>query len=472
MRKTFRSSFAILSFALCAAATATTLSTSARAQPVSDMDRAAARDLFREGVELQKTSRFAEALDRFTRANAVISAPTNMLRIAECHAALGHLIEALEMYRALQRYPMASNPPPAFAQAVDQGREEMKTVEPRVPELKIDVTPAQVPTLTVTIDDQPLNGALVGASRPINPGVHKIAASAPGYSRAEQTVDMKEKARQSITLNLTSTGGVIYGPAGAGANSPYVQISPAQQGSAQGASDRPPAYNEGEKPRPPADLRSRSSFFIGPRLSLALPAGYYVADGNSVSMSDVAGAGGALGAEAGIRFARIFYFSLLLEGTKYGEKTTSGAISGSSRVDVKYSATSFLAAGKFGIITNPDGFAFLADIGVGYRAFSVDATAGNLSTNTSAKSPDFLVGIGMHFKAGKVLRLVPKIDLSVGSFGDTDDSSTTTPNLSNSSSHVLWTIGLGGYFDINLDKRSAAKAASSPLAPPTSKATL
>ena len=440
-----------------------TFSTQAHAQPVSDMDRAAARDLFREGVELQRASRFAEALDRFTRANSVVNAPTNMLRIAECHAALGHLVEALEMYRALQRYPMPPSPPPAFVQAVEQGREEMKTIEPRVPELKVDVTPPQVPTLSVTIDDQPLHSALVGVSRPINPGTHKVVATAPGYSRAEQSVDVKERARQAITLNLTSTGGVIYGPVGTATNSQYVQISPAP-GSSQAPIDKPPVYAETERPRP-TDLRSRTSFFLGPRLGVAIPAGKYVNESGAVaSMGDIANPGAAFGGEAGIRFARLFYFSALLEYSKYGDvkKTQSGATG-------QTSASSFLAAGKFGIITNPDGFAFLADVGIGYRNFSLDVSGSNAiasgKTSDSASSADFLVGIGMHFKAGKILRLIPKIDASIGSFGDTKSGSLNA-STSDSSTHVLWTIGLAGYFDINLDKRAAAAPSPTPLPPP------
>ncbi|WP_394827082.1 hypothetical protein [Pendulispora albinea] len=451
MRKTHLS---ILTIALAFGTLA--LSSSALAQPVSDMDRAAARDLFRRGVELQNNGKFEGALDHFTRANAVVNAPTNMLRIAECHAALGHLVEAVEMYRALQRYPLPPNPPPVFVQAVEQGREEMKTVEPRVPELKIDVAPPQVPTLTVTIDEQPLNAALVGVSRPINPGVHKIAASAPGYTRAEQTVEIKERERKPVTLTLISTGGVIYGPAGAGGSSPYVTIS-GQPGAAGATPDKPPVYTTEERAKA-VDLRSRTSIFLGPRLGAAFASGNYVVSGTSVAMGDIASTGVAFGGEAGIRFARLFYFSVVLEAAKYGDKSEGG---------IKNSASSFLAGGKFGIITNPDGFAFLGDIGVGYRSFSVEQTAAGVKRNTDANSAEFLVGIGMHFKAGNVLRLVPRIDLGVGSFGSTG-TSVSGSKLNDNESHALWMLGLGGYFDINLDKRADAAKSAAAMPPPPS----
>ncbi|HWL85545.1 MAG TPA: hypothetical protein VNO21_07065 [Polyangiaceae bacterium] len=455
MRKTSRFLVAI-AFGLSAGCIGSAaLSTPAFAQSVSDLQ--SARNLFHEGLTLQTSSRFAEALDRFTRANAVVNAPTNMLHMAECHAALGHLVEAVEIYRSLQRYPLPPNPPQAYLQAIDQGREELKTVEPRVPELKVDVTPTQVPTLNVTIDDQPLNPALVGVSRPINPGPHKVAASAPGYTRAEQSIDIKEKSRQAVALNLLSTGGVIYGPAGAnasGSSSPYVTISQAPQGTApSGTIDRPAPYTEGQQPRPP-DLRSRTSIFFGPRLGLAIPAGNYVANNvAAVSMSEIAKPGGDIGIEGGIRFARIFYFSLLLEYAKYGDQTTS-----SGTASVTYSTKSSLLGGKFGIITNPNGFAFLADIGAGYREFSLDAVPSSANPrHSSANTAEFLVGVGLHFKAGKYIRLVPKVEAGFGSFGNSNVSSTAGAfSNDQSGSHSLWTIGLAGYFDIDLDKHSAA----------------
>ena len=61
---------------------------------VSDAERAGARELFKEGDDLQRAGHFAEALDKFQRAQQVFAAPTNLLRMAECDAALGRLVES------------------------------------------------------------------------------------------------------------------------------------------------------------------------------------------------------------------------------------------------------------------------------------------------------------------------------------------------------------------------------------------
>src|SRR5579863_3165041 len=105
--------------ALCAAS----LGASAPAfAQVTEAERAAARQLFKEGDELQRAGKFTEALDKFQRAQEVFSAPTNVLRIAECEAALGHLVVSAESYRALVRTPLPKGSPPAFQAAVDQAR--------------------------------------------------------------------------------------------------------------------------------------------------------------------------------------------------------------------------------------------------------------------------------------------------------------------------------------------------------------
>src|SRR5580658_6077538 len=110
----------------------------ARAQ-VTEAERAAARQLFKEGDELQRAGKLAEALDKFQRAQQVFSAPTNMLRIAECDAGLGRLVEAAEAYRALVRTPLPAGSPPAFQAAVDQAQGELAQIEPRIPKVLIKV---------------------------------------------------------------------------------------------------------------------------------------------------------------------------------------------------------------------------------------------------------------------------------------------------------------------------------------------
>ena len=478
----------------------------AHAQPVSDADRATARQLYFQGVELQTAQKYGEALDRFERAERVVNAPTNLLHIAECQAAMNHLVEAAEKYRELLRFPLGADSPAAFKQAQEQGKGELAQVEPRIPELTINVQPANVPTLSVTIDDQPVNSALVGVSRPINPGVHKIAASAPGFTKAELTVDVKEKGKaQSVTLNLQSTGGVIYGPAGgggggggapgttssgtvsggavvisgpapgAGSGAPAGAGAGAGGGGAPGASGtdvngQPMNAASPEQPAPYErtsrnDTRSRTSLMLGVRGGVTGVVGSYATIGATTntgiagfssasasqgeSFSDVSSGGGGIGVDVAFRFARMAYVGVVGEFDSFGSKQPNGGT-------ITYKTTGGLAAVKVGLITNPDGVAFMGDLGVGYRWFSIanDQDA----TTIDPKGGEGEVGVGMHFKAGKLVRLAPMFEMDVGNAkpdnlpsSATAGSTTTTVS---GGTYVVLSLYLRGYFDIDLDKRT------------------
>lgn len=447
------------SFALAVALGAAVLvpTQSAFAQTTSDSDRAAARELYFSGVALQDGGKFADALDKFSRANQVITAPTNLLHMAECEAMLGRLVESTEHYRAASRMSLPPNAPTALKNAQDQAAQEVKGVEQRVPELKIDVTPANVPTLSVTIDDQPLNAALVGVARPINPGTHRVAASAPGYSRAEQTIDIKERAKQTITLTLQSTGGVVYGPVGGNGVTVQGPTGPAtgtgtpttQPGVETAPSDKPPMY------KAPKDLRSQSSILIGLRLGGYVPAGEIPSQdpaGGTTKIGDVSGFGLGGGIEGHFRFARTFLFGVVLEGAKFGTKPLAGTT-------LETTSSTGLVMGTVGWLSNPDGLGFWPELGVGYRVYTV-TTAGS-TTDVSNSGLEFMLGAGIHVRAGKYVRIVPKIEIDFGGFSKEASvgGAAGTAASQVSANHAFIFLGLSGYFDIDLDKH--------PIEPPT-----
>lgn len=168
---------------------------------VTDADRAAARDLFTEGVQLQK-DRPTEALDRFQRSYSVFAAPTTALRIAQCKVTLGKLLEGAEGYRALVNMSIPKGSPPAFFDAQTSASQELAQVDPRIPRVRINVTPANLPGLQVLVDGQPMNVALVGAARPVDPGAHKVTANAQGYWQVEMPFDVKEREQKDVAIPM------------------------------------------------------------------------------------------------------------------------------------------------------------------------------------------------------------------------------------------------------------------------------
>src|SRR5205823_1970734 len=135
---------------------ALSFSSSAFAQ-VSDADRNAARDLYIEGMALQKAGKYQEALDRFQRSLAVYPvAPTTAYHMAQCKEALGQLVEAAEQLRLVRDTPLPPGASEAFAQAKNDAAAELQQLEARIPKLKIDVLPAGRQGVVVRIDGAPV----------------------------------------------------------------------------------------------------------------------------------------------------------------------------------------------------------------------------------------------------------------------------------------------------------------------------
>jgi hypothetical protein len=241
----------------------------AHAQQVSDADRKAARDLYNQAVGLQQQSKFAEALDAFQRSFSVFPAPTTALHVAQCQASLGHLVEAEEDYRALANAKVPDGSPQAFYQAQDQARTEVASISPRVPTIRVITTPAQVPGVTITVDGQPMNSALVGAPRPVNPGTHKVVGNAPGYATAETSVTVQEKESKDVPLAMHSTGvaPVQTGTGTAQNNQQQQQQRPLYEGQGQ----RPLYEGQGQyRDHPYVEMKRRSPGLWGGGLAMVI----------------------------------------------------------------------------------------------------------------------------------------------------------------------------------------------------------
>lgn len=404
---------------------------------VSEADRQAARDLFQTGYQLQQAGNYAEALDKFKRAQAVFSAPTNLLHIAECEAQLGLLVESAETYRGLIGMPLPTGAPAAFSAAQTQGKAELQQVESRIPKVRIEVAPANVQNVGVTIDDQPMNAALLGVDRPIDPGTHRIRVFAPNYAVQDKVVVIKEKEPAKVVPFTLVPGvtGITYGPppgtlpAGAPGGVPLgapgtVVIQQPMYSSPYAVPMTQPYVMT---PRPwtppkPHDWTS-TGFMFGARLGAAVPAG-------DLSSADT---GFALGAEGYFRFAHKWFTGIIVEHDFWG-RNLAGT----------------LAAADIGFSTNPEGVGFTMDLFGGYRWFSSGVGSGEAG-----------IGAGIWIAAGKYLRIVPRFEVSGGSVSAAGASG---------SGYVALLAGVTILYNIDIKPRVVALPAAVPVTAEPTKA--
>jgi hypothetical protein len=408
---------------------------------VTDSERAAARELFKEGDELQRAGKFTEALDKFQRAQKVYSAPTNELRIAECQAALGQLVEATESYRSVLRMPMPPGSPQAFQAAVDQARTELAQVEPRVPKLVVHVTPPNA-NPQMQIDGQTVSAALIGEPLPLDPGTHRVRVFAQGFTTSEQDPVLKERETTTLLASLKPTADVASPTPAA----PPLPSPPAPTPSSPAASPgAPPPYTP--PPPPPItdkDLAlaagpSRTGLLLGGHIGLELGGGAFpVGAGVNVDASAVARVGLAYGLEGGLRFGRRWYVGLVLEHAELG---------GATQAPVTQASTSTtLLAVVLGFIANPDRTSFYGEIGAANRwlTFTESLGTNGPTQTTSYSNGELTFGLGVWLPIGRAVRLLPKVTLGLGAF----DAPAADLNAS-STWHSFAMLGISGFYNLD-----------------------
>jgi hypothetical protein len=182
----------------------------------TDEQRADGRAAAEQGAQAFEEGRFEEAVDLFTRAESLVHAPPHLLYIARAQVKLGQLVRARENYRKIEREKLSATAPPAFHNAQAAAQKELAELEPRIPMVKIVIKGASEQPVTVSVDGKQLPAAMIGVARPMDPGDHTFAASAPGLAAGPKTAQISEAARETVELELVASGAA---PAGGGVGS-------------------------------------------------------------------------------------------------------------------------------------------------------------------------------------------------------------------------------------------------------------
>ncbi|WP_438007292.1 tetratricopeptide repeat protein [Sorangium sp. So ce321] len=200
------------------------LAAPARAADVDPATVNAARALAEEGLAHFDKGEYAAALDKLGRADELIHAPTIGLYAARALEQLGRLIEASERYLQVSRMPLDAAASDVFKAAVADAGNAYNDLKPRIPKLAVGVRGAPEREVQITIDGKPVPPALVGVSRPVDPGKHVVEGTWAGRV-VRQEVTMSERQETAVALEFP---GVARRPV----------LPPAPAGSAPGTPQR------------------------------------------------------------------------------------------------------------------------------------------------------------------------------------------------------------------------------------------
>lgn len=174
----------------------------AAAQTVEE--RAGARAAADQGYDAFKAGRWSEAVDLFARAESLVHSPVHLLFLARSHAKLDHLLEAQEAYLRLLREPVDDQAPAAIKRVRRDAERELSDLEPLIPSVTVEVQGlSESDAYEVTQDDRSMPRALIGMSRPVNPGEHTWRGVSGGQEVTERRL-IQRGTQTRVVLRLTA----------------------------------------------------------------------------------------------------------------------------------------------------------------------------------------------------------------------------------------------------------------------------
>ena len=160
--------------------------TSANAQSASD--KAAAQALFDDAQKLAASSDWAAACPKYAESDRLDPGIGVKLYLADCYEKAGRTASAWEMFGEAEEYARKTGDTRASV-----ARQRAEKLAPRLVQLQI-VVQAPAAGLVVRRDAEDVGSAQWGVPLPVDPGPHRIGASAPGKQPWTTTVEAKEGA--------------------------------------------------------------------------------------------------------------------------------------------------------------------------------------------------------------------------------------------------------------------------------------
>lgn len=221
------------------------------AQTAGDADRAAARDLGRQGLAALDQGDFTTAEERLTRAIALHDVPTLRLARARALRSLGRLVAAADDYRAIGRVPVSAGEPPVFASARREAAGELASLESIIPRLTLRLQGGEA---KVRVAGSEWPAAMLGVARAIDPGEYAIEVIPADGQSSTQRLRIEPGEARVVTLDVPAAAAVSPADAAAAAAIPPAApaAGPASEVPAPAAAERaPPLHLDASvKPRP------------------------------------------------------------------------------------------------------------------------------------------------------------------------------------------------------------------------------
>ncbi len=423
------------------------------AQTAAELE--AARGLYAQGSELEKSKDYAAAYEKFRKVGEIKS--TAIVRYHEgfCAEKLGKWVEALDAY---SRSQLDGQGDAKQKDAVDASHKAAEALRARIPKIKVKINGASGKP-QVVIDEHSVSTVLLDEGIPVNVGTHTVAISGGGAADDKQEVTVGEKDVKEVVFEAKASGGAA------------VVVPPPPPPEEKGKGTKPPPEGNGKDAKP-----ASASTYVAPRIGFVFgvsvasigpggqledsssPTASYVStspDGaRSSNAIDFMKTGAAIEGDIGFRFvpalaAYLFWQHGFLGAPDVSTLQASGGVAVSSMT---------VTTDAFGLglmlNSNPGGrWGFYGDLATGMRLTKVHVETADHTTEegTLIGIEPLRLKVGVAFKPSAKFTMVGYLWASAGSYTKIDLSvggTSSTKTIDSTAIHNFAGLGLGGFFDV------------------------
>jgi hypothetical protein len=162
----------------------------------SSADPAAAESLFYEARTLMSRGQYTEACPKLEESLKLDDGIGTRFNLADCHEHVGKVASAWAGFLDVAGKAKLAGQ----ADREKIARKRAAALESRLPKLVVDVEGSKDTSLEVRRDDVVLGSAAWGAAIPVDPGTHKVTATAPGKQAWESTVQVSEGKTTKVSV--------------------------------------------------------------------------------------------------------------------------------------------------------------------------------------------------------------------------------------------------------------------------------
>ena len=177
-----------------------------------ERDAATAQALFDQGRALMAEKKYSEACPKLAESQRLDPGMGTLYHLADCYEGSGKVASAWAAFLEVASLAAAAGQ----TDRVNAAETRAKRLEARLPRLTIVVPDAsRLPDLRVVRDDVDVGSVQWGTPLPVDPGAHKVVASAPGHRSFTDSVVLKEGGSATLPIPVLEAAPEEPAPAAA-----------------------------------------------------------------------------------------------------------------------------------------------------------------------------------------------------------------------------------------------------------------